>query len=96
MGYVLMVVERNIKNAVERDDKVVKLQVIKNEYGNILECFEFNYLIKKFVGRLKDEIKILTKWETYLQEKLSFPFQAEVVESQESQMIREGDKLKVI
>ncbi|HEY5583366.1 MAG TPA: hypothetical protein VIK78_02615 [Ruminiclostridium sp.] len=35
---------RNIKNAVGRDDKVVKLQVIKSEYGNILECFEFDYL----------------------------------------------------
>lgn len=52
--------------------------------------------IKKCIGRLKDEMEILANWETYLQEKLNFPFQAEVVEYQESKIIRAGDKLKVI
>lgn len=41
-------------------------------------------------------MRILTKWESYLQEKLSFKFQAEVIEYQESEVIGDGDKLKVI
>jgi len=66
---------------------------------NLKRC-EINILeqekrIEKFIGRLKDDMKILNKWEIYLKENLKLPFEAEVIESDDASPIVEGDKLKV-
>lgn len=82
----------------------IRVEYINDVYDNIIDLnlkkYEINILeqekrIEKFVGRLKDDMKILDKWEVYLKDKLKFPFEAEVIYSEGCPIV-EGDKLKVI
>ncbi len=42
-----------------------------------------------------DDMKALEVWENHLKIKLKFPFEAEVIESDDGSLIVDGDKLKV-
>lgn len=52
--------------------------------------------IQQVLAGIDDEWEAFRAWEKYLHESLSFPFKAQVSEPQESERLREGDKVTVV
>lgn len=91
------------------NEAVPDVEIIRRECNQDEECdyeileerlMEFDEQDKRIEKILADvdeddDIKIMETWTKYLKDKLVFPFEAEIIEPQEGEPLKAGDKLKV-
>jgi hypothetical protein len=97
---VMYVGIEDVQAAQPRDTQMDVQKAVKEIEGNIgwLGIGEEGKRIQKVLAGadIDDEIGTLDAWDEYLEENLTFPFEAEVSEYQERGPIRAGDKLTVM
>lgn len=80
------------RDTTEDVDRVVEEIEVRVHW---LDIGEPGRRIRQVLSGVRGEMEQLRAWERYLEEKLTFPFEAEVSEYQEETPLRQGDRVRV-